>query len=83
MSEKTNLELVKEIIDEQVKKVHKLSSESKIPMIKADADMLAVLVKILNEHGNTLNNTKQKSEIDNLSTEELLLIKEHRLKNVR
>lgn len=79
MNEKSNLELVKEIIDEQIKKVHELSSKSKTPMLKADADMLAVLVKIINEYGETLNTTKQKNKIDELSAEELLLIKEHRL----
>ncbi|WP_186648999.1 hypothetical protein [Fluviispira vulneris] len=80
MNDKTNLELVKEIIDEQVKKVHSLSSRSQMPMAKADADMLAVLVKILNEYGDTLNTNKQLNKIDELSPEELLIIKEHRLK---
>jgi len=76
MKPTTNLDLVRDIIDTQIRKLHELSEKSKMPLNSNDIRTLTELSKLINESDNL--NRKEKNTTDDLTSEELLLIYEFR-----
>lgn len=76
MKEKTNLDLVRDIIDTQIKKLHELSEKSKMPLGGNDIRTLTELSKLISESENL--NRQTKNTTDEFSADELLLIYEYR-----
>lgn len=76
MKEKTNIDLVRDIIDTQIKKLHELSEKSKMPLNAQDIRTLTELSKLISESENL--NRQTKNTTDEFTADELLLIYEYR-----
>lgn len=76
MKEKNNLDLIRDIIDTQIKKLHELSEKSKMPLNQQDIRTLTELSKLISESEHL--NRKEKNPTDEFTSEELLMIYEHR-----
>ena len=73
-----NIDLVRDIIDTQIKKLHELSEKSKMPLGPNDIRTLTELSKLINESENL--DRKEKNPADDFSAEELMMIHKHREK---
>ncbi len=76
-----NRDKVKAIIDRQVEKLHELSEKQKMPLPLNEIKSLSELAKIIADVGNLTSSDKKKTS--EFTSEELLLIHEHRQKKAR